>query len=200
MNIFQRRRLVVVVGLLAVCLIPLAAGCKKSRKKGGPRFVQVERLGRPAVNEGLIVTNDLLNAFNGVGPDGDLAAAAVLGEAAATLAAFGNAPARIGDIVTAFLPDVMRIDTTIASPVGVGAYANLAIPVGALGVVRPVAGRKLEDDVIDITLTVLTGGAITTDNVDYPNPGANPAQGHNLLNGQGVPLGAATFPFLAPAN
>ncbi len=175
----------------------------------GPAAVsyrQIERLARPAVNEGLIVTNDFLNAFNSIPPSADLSAGAapVVNEAAATLAALGNAPARVGEIAMAFLPDVMRINTAIASPVGTAAYPNGAIPFGAAGVVRPVAGRKLEDDVIDITLSVLVPGTVPTlesDNVSYGGVPGNAAQpGHKLLNGQAAPGGAATFPFLAGPN
>src|SRR5687768_6330420 len=56
-------------------------------------FVQVERLARPAINEGLILTNDFLNAFNSIPPSADLsdAAAPVRAEAVATLMAVGNA-------------------------------------------------------------------------------------------------------------
>lgn len=136
-------------------------------------MVQTDRLARPAINEGLIITNDYLNALNSVQPDFEAACLAgklppdaqalcnaILAEAAATLAAFGNSPTRIGQIVAAFLPDVMRIDTTIPS-----GYAS-----GFTGLIGPGSlrgGRKILDDVIDITLTVLTNGAITTDNVAY---------------------------------
>jgi len=60
-----------------------------------------------------------------------------------------------------------------------------------------VAGRKLEDDVIDITYQVLTGKAGVGDGVPYTRPAAgpgstNPAIGHKPL--------IASFPFLAPPN
>ncbi|HKY64383.1 MAG TPA: DUF4331 family protein [bacterium] len=158
-------------------------------------FVQVERLARPAINEGLILSNDFLNAFNSIPPSADLsdAAAPVRMEAVATLVAVGNAdPAATA---AAFLPDVMRIDTTVASPVGTSAFANSLNAVGS-----PVAGRKLEDDVIDVVLTVVTSGGITTDNVSYAGEPGNIAQGHQLLNGQSSFGTEATFPFLAPAN
>ena len=29
-------------------------------------YVQIERLARPAINEGLVITNDYLNAFNSI--------------------------------------------------------------------------------------------------------------------------------------
>jgi hypothetical protein len=160
---------------------------------GSKKVNQVERLARPAVNEGLIVTNDFLNTLNSVTPDFEAAALAgqepaasaaapIVGEAKRTLLALGNNDARANALLQAFLPDVMRIDTT-----GPSGYANA---VNAFG--SPIRGRLLEDDVVDITFSVLTNGAITTDNVSYEGTPGNPAQGHDPL----VP----TFPYLAPAN
>ncbi|HLY11332.1 MAG TPA: DUF4331 family protein [Planctomycetota bacterium] len=189
--------------LLAAAAVIPACGSGHGSGTEGASYKQIERLGRPAVNEGLVVTNDYLNAFNEIPPSADLspAAAPVVTEAAQTLTAFGNSAQRVTDIATAFLPDVLRIDTTVASPVGSGAYASGAVPVGALGVVMPAGGRKIEDDVIDITLSVLTNGAITTDNVSYAGVGGNAAQpGHQKLHGQAAFNGAATFPFLAKPN
>jgi hypothetical protein len=190
--------------MAAAALIP-ACSSGHSMTPTGTTLTQIERLGRPAVNEGLVVTNAFLNAFNSIPPTADLspAAAPVVAEAANTLSHLpGNAnPQRVTDIATAFLPDVLRIDTAIASPPGVAAYPNLATPVGALGVVRPIAGRKIEDDVIDITLSVLTNGTITTDNVSYAGVGGNPAQpGHKMLHGQVAAGGTASFPYLADPN
>lgn len=183
------------LALLAMAVIGgLTQGQSCGKKDdNGQSFRQIERLARPAVNEGLVISNDNLNAWNNIPPSQDLGpqGTAVVNEVVAVLGALGNSSARIGDIATAFLPDVMRIDTSIASPGG--AYANGAIPVGSLGVVRPVAGRKLTDDVIDITLSVLTGGAITTDNVSYAGVVGNEAQpGHKPV--------LAAFPFLAAPN
>jgi Domain of unknown function (DUF4331) len=148
------------------------------------RFTQVERLGRPGVNEGLILTNDLLNAFNSVPPSQDRApiAAPVREEAKAALRALGNSPARTEALLNAFLPDVMRIDTTQRSGYLSGLNAQGA----------PITGRLLLDDTIDQTLTVLTNGAITTDNVSYNGTPGNPSQGHKPL--------APQFPYLALPN
>jgi Domain of unknown function (DUF4331) len=74
----------------------------------------------------------------------------------------------------------MRIDTTIRS-----GYVNAVNGKGA-----PIAGRMLLDDTIDQTLSVLTNGKITSDNVSYYGNG--PAQGHQSL----VPQ----FPYLALPN
>jgi Domain of unknown function (DUF4331) len=154
---------------------------------------QVERLGRPGINEGLILSNNLLNALNAVGPDFEAAALAgqqpaanaaapIIAEASRTLKALGNDETRTRALLGAFLPDVMRIDAT-----GKSGYGNALNAKGS-----PIRGRMLEDDVIDITLSVLSNGAITTDNVSYAGTPGNPAQGHQPLIGQ--------FPYLAPAN
>jgi hypothetical protein len=103
-------------------------------------------------------------------------------EAKQTLLAVGNSDARANALLGAFLPDVMRIDTT-----GPSGYANALNANGS-----PIRGRKIKDDVVDITLGVLTNGAITTDNVSYEGTPGNPAQGHDPL--------APSFPYLAPAN
>ncbi|MBW4619188.1 MAG: DUF4331 domain-containing protein [Cyanosarcina radialis HA8281-LM2] len=152
-------------------------------------FKQFERLGRPGVNEGLIYTNDFLNAFNSIPPSQDLspAAAPVVAEAVKTLKALGNNDTQIAAIAGAFLPDVLRIDTTQPS------NYSPSIPASCLNAKKsPICGRKLEDDVIDLTLKVLTNGAVTTDNVSYAGTPGNPAQGHDPLVG--------SFPYLALPN
>lgn len=160
---------------------------------GNGQYVQYERLARPAINEGLVVSNDFLNALNSVGPDFEAAALAgqqpaasiagpIVGEAKRTLLALGNSDARANTLLGAFLPDVMRIDTT-----GPSGYGNALNAKGS-----PIRGRKPADDVVDITLSVLTNGAVTSDNVSYSGTPGNPAQGHKPL--------ATTFPYLAPPN
>jgi Domain of unknown function (DUF4331) len=148
------------------------------------KYQQVERLGRPGINEGLIVSNNLLNAFNSVPPTADLSPAAgpIGAEAVRTLKALGNNDDRTKALLGAFLPDVMRIDTT-----GNSGYANALNAKGS-----PIRGRMLKDDVIDITLSVLTNGAVKGDNVSYDGPGGNAAQGHKALE--------ANFPYLALPN
>jgi Domain of unknown function (DUF4331) len=147
-------------------------------------YQQVERLARPAINEGLIVSNDLLNTFNSVPPTADLssAAAPIGAEATRTLKALGNDTARTNTLLAAFLPDVMRIDTT-----GASGYGNALNAKGS-----PIRGRLLKDDVIDTTLSVLTNGAIKGDNASYDGNSGNPAQGHKPLE--------SSFPYLALPN
>lgn len=166
---------------------------------------QVERLARPAINEGLIITNSFLNTLNAVGPDFEAAALAnasspqgqaaapIVAEAVRTLKALGNNDAEANALIQAFLPDVMRIDTTQPSTYAPTIGANCLNTKGS-----PVCGRKLKDDVIDTTLFVLTKGAIkdavfnantSGDNVSYEGSSGNPSQGHKEL--------APSFPYLA---
>lgn len=164
-----------------------------SLKGDDGQYRQVERLARPAINEGLLTTNDLLNTLNAIGPDFEAAALAgekaaanaaqpILEEAGQTLKALGNDGDRTLALLQAFLPDVMRIDTT--QPSGYGNELNAKS--------SPVRGRMLKDDVVDITLSVLTNGAVTTDNVSYEGTPGNPAQGHQPLE--------PAFPYLALPN
>ncbi len=147
-------------------------------------YKQVERLGRPAVNEGLIINQSSLAAFNSIPPSADLSpgAASVRAEARNSLIAVGNDGTRADALLAAFLPDVMRIDTTQKS-----GYVNAVNAKGA-----PITGRLLLDDTVDQTLAVLTNNnpQLSSDNVSYNGPG--PSQGHQPL----VPQ----FPYLALPN
>ncbi len=153
---------------------------------------QIERLGRPAINEGLILTNDYLNALNSVGPDFEAAALAgkkpaadiaapIVAEAKKVLMAVGNDDKRATALILAFLPDVMRIDTT-----GRSGYGNALNAKGS-----PIRGRMILDDVIDITLSVVTNGAIKGDNVSFAGPNAG-GTGHKPL--------LEVFPYLVEPN
>ncbi|MEG4518371.1 MULTISPECIES: DUF4331 domain-containing protein [unclassified Microcoleus] len=158
-----------------------------SIRDGAGGFKQFERLARPAINEGLIVSPAYLEAFNNIPPRADLSAAAapVRQEAVATLNAVdlldGRDNVDPNAIAGAFLPDVMRIDTTKTS-----GYASATNAQGSL-----IGGRMLMDDVIDITLGALVGSPVG-DNVSYNGTPGNPAQGHKPLE--------PTFPYLALPN
>jgi Domain of unknown function (DUF4331) len=158
-----------------------------SVRDGAGGFKQFERLARPGLNEALIVTPQFLEAFNTIPPRLDLSAAAapVRQEAVATLNAVdlldGKDNVDANAIAKAFLPDVLRIDTT--RPSGYGSAANAQ---GSL-----IGGRLLLDDVVDITLGALVGSPVG-DNVSYNGSPGNPAQGHKPLE--------PNFPYLALPN
>lgn len=147
-------------------------------------FVQTEQLARPGINEALVINQATYALYNRIMPTrtNNPQIAPIAREATTVLRAIGNSDARINSIFGAFLPDVMRFDTT--QPSG---FANALNNSGS-----PVRGRLLTDDVIDIALTVLTNGGITTDNVSYEGTPGNPSQGHDPL----VP----SFPYLALPN
>lgn len=179
----------------------------------GLNYMQIERLGRPAVNEGLLFSNDKLNAFNSIPPTLDLATdnatvLSVLQEASAALDLVDSLEGAntFGDgfesqVVAGFLPDVMRIDTAKDIPVGTAAYNGDFVLVEGTQAAMLTGGRKIEDDVADITLSYLVAGDpsgnTVKDNVSYQGANGNVAQGHKMLNGQSAYNGAATFPFLA---
>lgn len=158
-----------------------------SIRDGVGGFKQFERLARPAINEGLVVIPALMEAFNNISPKLDLsgAAAPVRQEAVATINAVdlldGTKNVDPNAIARAFLPDVMRIDTTKTS-----GYASATNSQGSL-----IGGRLLMDDVIDITLGALVGSPVG-DNVSYNGTPGNPAQGHKPLE--------PNFPYLALPN
>jgi hypothetical protein len=135
-------------------------------------LVQIERLARPAVNEGLVLTNASLNAYNSIPPNVDLlyasvpAVGIVIGEVQTVLGliktfAGTNAPA-FATVAGGFVPDVMRINTEASIPPGSFAYNGDS---GLVGGSIPIltGGRKLEDGVMNITLSYLFTG----------NPGSN---------------------------
>ena len=129
--------------------------------------VQVDRMGRPAINTALIPPvprndlslGDLRNAYNAGIPSNDrrdfmAAMIAVLmkpltPDANGNSGLYGRTEADATAIANLLLPDLLTYDTS--KPAG---YLN---------------GRSLRDDVIDISLNVLTNGRITTDNVGDDN-------------------------------
>lgn len=105
-------------------------------------YTKDDRMGRPAINT-VFNHGDAKNTFNQIDPPQDRP----LFEASfqATLASFGYSAAQADAIADILLPDILTYD-----------YASSK---GFLN------GRKLTDDVIDISLTLVTNGKVTTDKV-----------------------------------
>ncbi|MEZ0373423.1 MAG: DUF4331 family protein [Candidatus Sericytochromatia bacterium] len=162
-------------------------------------YTQIERLARPAVNEGLLISNNLLNLWNMVPPSVDLtdAASGIAGEVTTVLMALGNNQADVNALFTALLPDVMRIDTTRTS----GYVSSNGVDLDNVTAdLRPIGGRMIEDDVIDVTLQLaVKDGApfnpaipgLESDNVSYAGPNANGTAHQPVM---------ADFPYLAAPN
>lgn len=129
--------------------------------------VQIDRMGRPAINTALIPSS-MKNAFNAGTPATD--AANFSDEATATITALSNA-ANAAALTPILLPDLLTFDTSSAA-----GFLN---------------GRALSNDVIDAELNLLSAGAVTTDGVNAndrifpgvfpylasPNPVPEPALG-----------------------
>ena len=110
-------------------------------------WVRDDRMARAAINTVFNHGQDK-NVFNNIDPSDDLTASTTEGitfvtSFANTLKALGGDPA----LATVLLPDVLNYN--FSKPTN---YAALN-------------GRRLEDDVIDISLSLVTGGGLKTDNV-----------------------------------
>jgi hypothetical protein len=106
------------------------------------RLVQVDQMGRPAINTVFNHGNDKVT-FNGTQPHDQRGL--FLASFVATLESFGYDPTAATNIGDILLPDILTYD-----------YSSSA---GFLN------GRKLTDDVIDIELNLVSKGAVTTDMV-----------------------------------
>jgi Domain of unknown function (DUF4331) len=103
---------------------------------------QVDRMGRPAINTVFNNHNDPgKDLFNVGRPRNDRRD--YRAQFITVLEALGNDATRAGQLADFLLPDVLTYDTS--QPAG---FPN---------------GRRLQDDVIDIELGLLTNGAVTTD-------------------------------------
>lgn len=212
-----------------VISVALVSACSRNQgsetQMGNDGYTQIERLARPAINEGLVITNSFLNAFNSIPPSADLSpgAASVVSEAGTVLTAInkygrdnGLNPPSVAAVVAGFLPDVMRIDVRAAIRVGVWAINGDSTTID--GAAMLTGGRKIEDDVVDVVLSYLIAGnpacgpgkaCAVPDGVSYSGGtscsmagrGNNPANpGHKCLHGQVSRNASADFPFLATPN
>lgn len=110
-----------------------------ARTKVGGR--QIDRMGRPAINtvfEHDSVGKDSFNSGQPVNDKSDYR-----GDLVSGLKALGNDDTRAGQLADFLLPDILTFDTTSTA-----GFPN---------------GRRLQDDVIDIELNLITNGAVKTD-------------------------------------
>ena len=132
----------------------------------GP-WVQINRLGNPLFNEGLVAIQDKDN-YNRDLPINDAAKYKTYAQnpeiALLINVVFGTSLATSGrtDLVAVFIPDVLRVDTTTASVPLVGAGGNRLSGLGGDTTSGKWSGwpngRRLGDDVVDIALTAVASG------------------------------------------
>jgi hypothetical protein len=153
--------------------------------------MQVDRMGRPAINTALIppvprnstLFGDRRNAFNAGHPRNDRRdfrsnMVSILQNV------YGRPPATAAGLADFLLPDILTFNTNTAfttDPLDANGFPN---------------GRRLRDDVIDVEFGLLTGGAITSDNVPDDNF-------DKITDGTMRPdmtLRPLAFPYIGPAN
>lgn len=108
--------------------------------------VQIDRNGRPVINT-VFIPGPLKDAFNQANPVNDQTL--FRDTFLASAMALGNNSARANFLADFLLPDILTLDTS--NPAG---FPN---------------GRRIEDDVIDIALNLVSNGAITRDCVANDN-------------------------------
>lgn len=109
---------------------------------GADDYTHDDRMGRPAINT-VFNHGQAKNLFNAIDPPQDRAL--FKDSFKATLESFGYTSDQAGAIADILLPDILTYDYTSSA-----GYLN---------------GRRLTDDVIDISLKLVTNGKIATDGV-----------------------------------
>ena len=133
------------IGVWSRVLIP----AKDLETPGNGGLVQIDRMGRPAINT-VFNHGDDKKTFNAIEPTGDRTTVTTTGKTFLAnfedvLASFGYDAGSAASIAQILLPDILTF--------------NFNSNAGFLN------GRKLTDDVIDIELNLVTKGAVTTDGV-----------------------------------
>ena len=147
-------------------------------------FNQIERLGNPLVSEALLAKRD--HGFHNVGtPNTDRANFKTKIVAFITGVA-GRSSATANEIADALLPDMITVQTDkVAST---ASYLGYVLNPAAYG------GRKLADDVVDISLAAVFGTLLDPANA---SPGLAT---DNVPAFGGGPVPTAAFPYLATPN
>ena len=150
---------------------------------GNAENARVDRMGRPAIAT-VLVPDGAEDAYNAADPDMDDANFAAAASASLqALSAFGGdatpySEAQADALADVFLPDILTFDTSSTAGYGTG----------------PLNGRQLADDVIDISLPVVTGDASA---VGGPNVGGLLTT--DCVDANDKPF-LTTFPYLADAT
>ena len=198
------RNLVLGASLTGVLGLVALAGCGNDNNGSSPKvYTQIDRLARPAVNEVLATVANNRHAINDTAtPSQDGQPGFLIDDIQSFMVGTAGRSQATTDVVKAVLvPDVMTADLSQSGP---AAYLGVETG-GATG--GKFGGRKLTDDVVDISLGVIFGNTVsalglapddgkeiptlTTDNVSYTT-----APKHYQ---DGV-VSAAAFPYLGPAQ
>ncbi|MEO6033838.1 MAG: DUF4331 family protein [Verrucomicrobiota bacterium] len=121
-------------------------------EKSSARYVQVERMGKPALNT-VLIKGHRKDVYNCGMPSTDRAN--FRAEGLAVLTSINGDPAYSNVVIDLLLPDVLTFD--------MGTFEGYSTIAGGLPTLN---GRRLTDDVIDTTLGAASNGAVPTDGVN----------------------------------
>ena len=151
-------------------------------------FNQVQRLGNPLVSEVLLMKRD--HAFHGsIGPEGDVAAFS--DKVKGFVAAFRPQATTLQNAIAAtLLPDMLQVQTDQSQ--STAGYLSYVLS----GTGKGYGGRKLGDDVVDISLTAVFSPLLDATQA-VCQPFALPLCTDNVPSHGGF---TTTFPYVAPAK
>lgn len=154
---FVRQGILMVMGLLVVLVLKACGDGGGSQVGVAPpsstTFFQLERLGIPGLNE-VYMDFDLHDTSNRSTPVNDVP----LQESSirSFVAAVGRPPGIADALVAVTLPDQIQADLSQSN----GTY--FGVELAGLGVIPPnFGGRRIADDIVDVTLAVTFGDLVT---------------------------------------
>lgn len=196
----KQQRMIFLRSALSLLGIAVLIGCGGSENNGPQVYTQFDRLARPAVNEVFAtVANNRHQVNDQDNPADDHNQLANDIQHFMTHTA-GRSTAITNVVTTVLVPDVMKADLSQSGP---AAYLGVETG-GATG--GKFGGRKLTDDVVDISLGVIFGNTIPTlglapdDGAEIPGlttDNVGPGDKH-YQDGSTTQFSPAQFPYLGP--
>jgi hypothetical protein len=181
----------VVLGIIAALAAALA-GCSSSSNNGGQHvFTQIDRLGRPAVNEVFATVANNRHQINDTdNPTDDHSQLSNDIQTFMTTAA-GRSQATTDVVKAVLVPDVLKVNLNGAAP------GYLGVETGNAG--ATFGGRALTDDVIDTSLGVIFGNTVSALGLAPDDGKEIPALTTDNV-GDGAKHFQGTFPYVGPAQ
>jgi hypothetical protein len=194
-----------VIGVWSTASRPSVTSRGGGQERHNANYVQVSRLGHPLVNE-VVIPRAVKDTFNALEPTGDAAALSFVTDPEVPkllLALFNiqSPPTPRNDLVTIFLRGIPNVNQRPNGTPSEMLRLNVAIPPtpnpNPLGVIGGDAGgfpngRRLVDDVVDISLRAMAGATPLTPSF---NNGINAQLGDGVA-GNDKPF-LTSFPFVA---
>ncbi len=181
------------LSLVGLALVAVLTGCGGSSGSGSfltRHWTQVDRLGRPAVNEVFATVANNRHAVNNMdSPKDDSTQLANDIQTFMTTAA-GRSQATTDVVKAVLVPDVLIADLSKTTPAYLGVETG-----GATG--GTFGGRALGDDIVDISLGVIFGNTVSALSLAPDDGKEIPALTSDHVDASGKHF-SNTFPYLGP--